>query len=87
VLEPGSPGRQNKAQKGLEMFANLKNKLIEEVKASPSKFQQFANAAQVFHRFAGGGGARCRWKMQIKQNIRTPIGILHVLVKLGRVRK
>lgn len=24
------------------MFANLKNKLIEEVKASPSKFQQFA---------------------------------------------
>ena len=29
------------------MFANLKNKLIEEVKASPSKFQQFANAAQV----------------------------------------
>lgn len=31
------------------MFANLKNKLIEEVKASPSKFQQFANAAQVFN--------------------------------------
>ncbi|XP_055921804.1 myosin-7 isoform X2 [Eupeodes corollae] len=29
------------------MFANLKNKLIEEVKASPSKFQQFANAAQA----------------------------------------
>lgn len=31
------------------MFANLKNKLIEEVKASPSKFQQFANAAQVMN--------------------------------------
>ncbi|XP_034653047.1 golgin subfamily A member 4 [Drosophila subobscura] len=29
------------------MFANLKNKLIEEVKASPSKFQQFATAAQA----------------------------------------
>jgi len=37
------------------MFANLKNKLIEEVKASPSKFQQFANAAQVFHGLAGRG--------------------------------
>lgn len=29
------------------MFANLKNKLIEEVKASPSKIQQLATAAQV----------------------------------------
>ncbi|XP_033252830.1 golgin subfamily A member 4-like isoform X1 [Drosophila miranda] len=29
------------------MFANLKNKLIEEVKASPSKFQQLGTAAQA----------------------------------------
>lgn len=32
------------------MFTNLKNKLLEEVKASPSKFQQFANAAQVSYK-------------------------------------
>ncbi|CAD7078442.1 unnamed protein product [Hermetia illucens] len=29
------------------MFANLKNKIFEEVKASPQKFQQFAQAAQA----------------------------------------
>lgn len=43
------------------MFANLKNKLIEEVKASPSKFQQFANAAQVFLR---AGAGRCLLPMK-----------------------